>query len=224
MPVRDDVIAVLDYGIGNLRSAEKALQHLGAPAVLTGDPDVVRRARGVVLPGVGAVGRCAERLRESGLAEPTLEAIDAGTPFLGVCVGMQLLFDGSDESPDVPGLGVLAGRVTRLPDVVTVPHMGWNTLTITPGSRLLAGLGRDAVVLLRPLVRPPSRRPGRGRGHHRARPAVRSPRSSGGRCGPPSSTPRRAARPAYAVLAGFAAACGFTPRVADAPRPRAPAA
>src|SRR5688572_14842156 len=143
MPGSDDLIAVLDYGIGNLRSAEKALQHLGAPAVLTGDPAVVARARGVVLPGVGAFGRCAQRLRESGLDVAALAAIEAGTPVLGICVGMQLLFDGSDENPDDPGLGVFAGQVTRLPDTVTVPHMGWNTLTVTPGSRLLAGLGES---------------------------------------------------------------------------------
>jgi imidazole glycerol-phosphate synthase subunit HisH len=214
----DDVIAVLDYGIGNLRSAEKALQHLGAPAVLTGDPDVVRRARGVVLPGVGAFGRCAERLRESGLAGPALAAIEAGTPFLGVCVGMQLLFDGSDESPEVPGLGVLAGRVTRLPDVVTVPHMGWNTLTITPGSRLLAGLGESPWCYFVHSYAPEPTDPDvvAATTEHGRRLVAAVERGS---LWATQFHPEKSGATGLAVLAGFAAACGFTPRVADAPAP-----
>jgi imidazole glycerol-phosphate synthase subunit HisH len=135
------MIAVLDYGIGNLRSAEKALQHLGADARLTTDPAAVAGARAVVLPGVGAFGRCMQELRASGLDRAALAAIEHGTPFLGICVGMQMLFDGSEEAPGVAGLGVFSGLVRRLSDTVVLPHMGWNTLTITPGSRLLAGLG-----------------------------------------------------------------------------------
>jgi glutamine amidotransferase len=134
-------IAVLDYGIGNLRSAEKALQHLGADAALTTDPTVVERADGVVLPGVGAFGACMAALRASGLEGAARDAIDDGRPFLGICVGMQMLFDGSEEAPEIPGLGVVAGTVRRLSDTVVLPHMGWNTVTVTPGSRLLAGLG-----------------------------------------------------------------------------------
>ncbi len=137
-------IAVLDYGIGNLRSAEKALRHLGADAALTTDPEAVRAARGVVLPGVGAFGACMAALRSSGLAAVALEAANDGKPFLGVCIGMQMLFDGSDESPDVPGLGILAGRVTRLPATVRLPQIGWNTITPAPASRLLAGLPEPA--------------------------------------------------------------------------------
>ena len=102
-------IAVLDYGIGNLRSAEKALEHVGADAVLTSDPGRIRDAAGVVLPGVGAFGRCMEALRAHGLDEVAVEVIDAGTPFVGICVGMQMLFEGSDETPGVTGLGVLPG-------------------------------------------------------------------------------------------------------------------
>ena len=98
-------IAVLDYGIGNLRSAEKAFQHLGADATLTADPEVIAAADGVVLPGVGAFGPCREALRRAGLDGPTLEAVASGRPFLGICVGMQLLYDGSEESPGVAGLG-----------------------------------------------------------------------------------------------------------------------
>ncbi|MGH9265703.1 MAG: imidazole glycerol phosphate synthase subunit HisH, partial [Acidimicrobiales bacterium] len=101
------MIAVLDYGIGNLRSAQKALEKVGAEAVLTADPADVERASGVVLPGVGHFGRCMEALRATGLEEPARAAIDSGTPFLGICVGMQLLYDGSQEAPEVKGMGVL---------------------------------------------------------------------------------------------------------------------
>jgi glutamine amidotransferase len=133
-------IAVLDYGIGNLRSAEKALCHLGADAVLTDDPDAVRAAAGVVLPGVGNFGACMRALRASSLEDVARAAATDGRPFLGVCIGMQMLFDGSDESPDVPGLGVVAGRVTRLPGSVRLPQIGWNTVERTEGSALLAHL------------------------------------------------------------------------------------
>ena len=132
-------IAVLDYGIGNLRSAQKALQRVGAEAVLTADPGEVEGAAGVVLPGVGHVGRCLEALRASGLEEPARAAIDAGKPFLGICVGMQMLYDGSDEAPDVKGLGILAGHVRLLPDGVKRPQMQWNQLDHGP-TPMLAGL------------------------------------------------------------------------------------
>ena len=123
------LIVVLDYGIGNLRSAQKALLHVGADARLTADPGLIREADGVVLPGVGSFGRCMEELRRSGLDELALAAIDADRPFLGICVGMQMLYGGSDESPDVAGLGVLAGRVRLLSDEVKRPQMQWNVLT-----------------------------------------------------------------------------------------------
>ena len=134
-------IAVLDYGIGNLRSAEKALQHLGVDAALTADPAVARRADGVVLPGVGAFGRCMEQLRESGLESVVHEAVEAGKPFLGICVGMQMLFDASEEAPGVKGLGIIPGEVRKL-TVTTerLPHMGWNTVKVRAGSRLFKGL------------------------------------------------------------------------------------
>ncbi|HVW32579.1 MAG TPA: imidazole glycerol phosphate synthase subunit HisH [Acidimicrobiia bacterium] len=134
------MIAVLDYGIGNLRSAEKALQHLGVDAALTTDPAVARRARGVVLPGVGAFGRCMEQLRDTGLEPVVHEAVEAGKPFLGICVGMQMLFDSSEESPGVKGLGIIPGEVRRLVTTDRLPHMGWNTLTIKHGSVLFDGL------------------------------------------------------------------------------------
>jgi glutamine amidotransferase len=133
-------IAVVDYGIGNLRSAEKALQHLGADAALTSDVRAIEEADAVVLPGVGAFGACMHSLRAYGLEAVTRGAATDGRPFLGICIGMQMLFDGSDETPDVAGLGVLSGRVTLLPRSVRLPQMGWNTLEVTPGSRLGADL------------------------------------------------------------------------------------
>ncbi len=138
------MIAVVDYGIGNLRSAEKALCHLGAGAVLTSDAAAIARADKVVLPGVGAFGACMRALRDAGLEAVTKEAATDGRPFLGICVGMQMLFDGSDESPEVAGLGVVPGRVTRLPQTVRLPQMGWNTLDVVPGSRCCAGLPHPA--------------------------------------------------------------------------------
>jgi glutamine amidotransferase len=135
------VIAVLDYGIGNLRSAEKALQHLGVDAALTTDPAVARQAAGVVLPGVGAFGRCMEQLRESGLEPVVHEAVEAGKPFLGICVGMQMLFDSSEEAPGCKGLGIIPGEVRRLPVTTErLPHMGWNTVKIRTGSVLFDGI------------------------------------------------------------------------------------
>src|SRR3978361_105481 len=104
-------IAVVDYGIGNLRSAEKALQHLGADAALTSDERGIEGADAVVLPGVGAFGACMQALRAAGLEGATRAAATDGRPFLGICIGMQMLFAGSDESPEVAGLGVIAGRV-----------------------------------------------------------------------------------------------------------------
>jgi glutamine amidotransferase len=138
------LVAVLDYGIGNLRSAQKALQKVGADARLTADAGLIADAAGVVLPGVGAFGRCMESLRDAGLAGIALDAATAaaageGRPFLGVCVGMQMLFDGSDESPGEPGLGVLPGRVVLLPEGVKRPQMQWNVLRWTAGTPLAEG-------------------------------------------------------------------------------------
>jgi len=137
------VIAVLDYGIGNLRSAEKALQRVGGDAVLTADVAVAEAADGVVLPGVGAFGRCMDALTASGLDKVVLGAAERGTPLLGICVGMQMLYDGSDENPGVAGLGVLPGHLRRLPDGVKRPQMQWNRLDPVGDAQcsMLAGLG-----------------------------------------------------------------------------------
>ena len=132
------LIAVLDYGIGNLRSAQKALQHVGADARLTADPGLVAEAAGVVLPGVGAFGACMDALRAAKLDEVALAAVDQQRPFLGICVGMQMLFEGSDESPAARGLGVLPGRLRLLPDTVKRPQMQWNLLERVGSPALLA--------------------------------------------------------------------------------------
>ena len=139
------MIAVLDYGIGNLRSAEKALQRVGADARLVGDPDEAAGADGIVLPGVGAFGPCAAALRSSGLGDVATDAIARGLPFLGICVGFQLLYEGSEEDPTARGLGVLPGTVRRLPIGVKHPQMQWNTLDVGR-SALLAGVPDPAWV------------------------------------------------------------------------------
>jgi len=134
-------IAVLDYGIGNLRSAEKGLQRAGADATLTSSAAVVEAADAVVLPGVGNFGRCMEALAETGLGAVAIEAAGSGRPFIGICVGMQLMFEGSAEAPDHPGLGIFPGRVLRLDDqAVKVPQMQWNELNVLRDSPMLTDL------------------------------------------------------------------------------------
>lgn len=122
-------IAVLDYGIGNLRSAQKSLERAGAIAELTADPEIIARADGVVLPGVGAFGACMAAMERTGLDTRARSAADSGRPFLGICVGMQLLYEASAETPGVVGLGILEGVVERLGDGVKHPQMQWNTLS-----------------------------------------------------------------------------------------------
>ena len=139
------MIAVLDYGIGNLRSAEKALQRVGGDARLVDDPDAAAGADGIVLPGVGAFGRCAAALRATGLDTVAADAVARGIPFLGICVGFQLLYDGSEEDPAARGLGILPGTVRRLPEGVKHPQMQWNILEVG-SSALLAGVPDPAWV------------------------------------------------------------------------------
>jgi glutamine amidotransferase len=139
-------VAVLDYGIGNLRSAQKTLERVGADPILTADPDEVAAAAGVVLPGVGAFGRVMEAIRETGVDDIARSAVDAGTPFIGICVGMQALYEGSEESPGVPGLGVLPGTIRRLGSTterIKVPQMQWNRLDLHGESALFADLPDD---------------------------------------------------------------------------------
>jgi glutamine amidotransferase len=140
-------VAVVDYGMGNLASVVKALERSGADARVCDGPAQVREAAAVVLPGVGAFRDAAARLEQSGLAEAVLERIAAGTPFLGVCLGLQLLFESSGEGGRWPGLGVFAGTVERLQTGLKVPHIGWNELEWTAaGSGMARGLADPAAV------------------------------------------------------------------------------
>lgn len=133
------LIAVLDYGIGNLRSAEKALQKVGADARLTRDARLVADAAAVVLPGVGAFGACMDALRSAQLESVVHDAVDSGRPFLGICVGMQMLFDDSEENPDARGLGIIPGSVRWIPPGVKRPQMQWNRLRVRTNDPILRG-------------------------------------------------------------------------------------
>lgn len=133
-------IAVLDYGAGNLRSMEKALARAGADAFVTASAVEARDADALVVPGVGNFGQCVHQFRDEGLEGLAREWVDADRPLLGVCVGMQILYESSEEAPDVSGLGLLPGVVRRLPDDLIVPHMGWNTLDPTRDDPLVDGL------------------------------------------------------------------------------------
>ena len=136
-------IAVIDYGMGNLRSVQKGFERVGIDAVVTRDPEKIAAAAGVVLPGVGAFGACMENLAAYDLIEPVRDAIASGRPFLGICVGLQLLFEESEEYGPVRGLGILRGRCRRFPHddrELRVPHMGWNQIEKRNASPLLAGI------------------------------------------------------------------------------------
>ncbi len=134
------LVAVVDYGIGNLHSAQKALSRLGADARLTADPALIGDAVAVVLPGVGAFGACLDALRTRHLEAPVLDAVASGRPFLGICIGMQMLFDASEEAPGVRGLGVLPGVVRWLPPEVKRPQMQWNRIDVVTDDPMFDGL------------------------------------------------------------------------------------
>jgi len=140
--------AIIDYDAGNLRSVEKALQALGEETVITRDRDRILAADRVILPGVGAFGDAMEKLQQYGLDGIIRQVVQKGTPLLGICLGLQLLFEESEESRGVPGLGILKGKIRRIPDTpgLKIPHMGWNSLTIRPGTRLFSGLGEEPYV------------------------------------------------------------------------------
>jgi len=139
-------VVVLDYGAGNLRSVVKAFEHEGADVILTSDPDVARRADRLVLPGQGHFGQCVGRLEESGLADSIREVVASEKPFLGICVGMQLLYDGSEEAPGSRGLGFLPGTIQRLRTDLPLPHVGWNAVSFTARAAqdpLMAGVAGE---------------------------------------------------------------------------------
>lgn len=142
------MISIVDYGMGNLQSVTKALAHVGATTKLISTPEEVAVAEKLVLPGVGAFGDAMEHLNAQGMAPALRHYAGTGRPFLGVCLGMQLFFETSEEDPNVPGLGIFTGTVKRFPSDMglKVPHMGWNTLKVPPESRILSGLGAEPYV------------------------------------------------------------------------------
>ena len=142
------MIAIIDYDAGNLKSVEKALQFLEVEAKITSNAEEILAADKIILPGVGAFGDAMEKLNTSGLSEVIREAVKRKIPLLGICLGLQLLFEASEESPGVDGLSVLKGKVLRIPDKegFKVPHIGWNSLKINPDSKLFAGIPEDSYV------------------------------------------------------------------------------
>ena len=142
------MIGIIDYNAGNIRSVEKALAALHEEAVLSRDPKTLLAADKLILPGVGAFGDAMEKLHQYGLVEIIRQVVQKGTPFLGICLGLQLLFEESEESQGVPGLGILKGKIRRIPNTpgLKIPHMGWNSLTLRPGTRMFSGLGEEPYV------------------------------------------------------------------------------
>ena len=142
------MIAIIDYDAGNIKSVEKALLSLGEEVVITRDADKILSADGVILPGVGAFGDAMEKLHSYGLVEIIKKCVNNGTPFLGICLGLQLLFESSEESPGVEGLHILDGRILRIPDApgLKIPHIGWNDLSFPNAGKLFQGLPENSYV------------------------------------------------------------------------------
>ena len=142
------MIALIDYDAGNTRSVEKALQYLGEEAVLTRDREQLLAAEKVILPGVGNFGESMENLKRFGLVPVIREIVERQTPFLGICLGLQLLFEESEEAPGVPGLGILKGKIVKIPGAegLKIPHMGWNSLHLKNQGRLFRGIPDGAYV------------------------------------------------------------------------------
>lgn len=140
--------AIIDYDAGNIRSVEKALQALGEDTVVTRDKSTILSAEHIILPGVGAFGEAMEKIRGYGLEEVILEAVERNIPFLGICLGLQLLFEHSEESKGVKGLGLLKGEIRKIPDVpgLKIPHIGWNSLFYPNKGKLFQGLSENAYV------------------------------------------------------------------------------
>src|SRR5271169_6102742 len=138
-------IAIVDYGAGNLNSVKKAFDYLGAEVVVTTQPETIAAADKIVLPGVGHFSALGG-LDNTGLRDAVLQGVRAGKPFIGICLGMQWLFEGSDEAPESAGAGLFAGRCHPFPASVKSPHVGWNSLAVRPGSRLLRGVAPDPFV------------------------------------------------------------------------------
>ena len=142
------MISILDYDAGNIKSVEKALEFLGEKAVITRDRDVIMSSDKVILPGVGSFGDAMNKIREYNLDKVIYDYVDSGKPFLGICLGLQLLYKTSEESPDAVGLGILDGEILRIPDApgLKIPQIGWNSLSITPGAKLFKGVPDNSYV------------------------------------------------------------------------------
>jgi glutamine amidotransferase len=142
------LVAVLDYDAGNIKSVEKAIISLGETAVITRDRDTILKADKVILPGVGSFGDAMQKLKSYGLVEVINEVVENNTPFLGICLGLQLLFESSEESPGVEGLGILKGKIVKIPDNMglKVPQIGWNSLKFPNKGRLFTGIKEDSYV------------------------------------------------------------------------------
>ena len=142
------MVAIIDYDAGNIRSVEKAVRYLGKEVTVTSEPEEILAADRVILPGVGAFGDAMKRLHAMGLVEVIRQAADRGAPCLGMCLGLQLLFEKSEESPGVSGLGLLQGEILRLPELpgLKVPHIGWNSLKYPNPGRLFRGIPEDSYV------------------------------------------------------------------------------
>lgn len=142
------MIAIIDYDAGNIKSVEKALIHLGQEVIVTGEKEQIEKADKVILPGVGAFGDAMKNLRQSGLDKVIREVVDRGTFFLGICLGLQVLFESSEEAPGVEGLGILEGKILRIPqkEGLKIPHMGWNSLCLKNEGKLFKGMNEGTFV------------------------------------------------------------------------------
>ena len=142
------MIAIIDYDAGNIKSVEKALKTLGQEVVVTRDPEVILSADKVILPGVGAFGDAMGKLHDYGLVDVIHKVVEKNIPFLGICLGLQLMFESSEETPGVDGLGILKGKIVKIPDngELKIPHMGWNSLHFQNEGRLFANLPQDSYV------------------------------------------------------------------------------
>lgn len=141
------MIAIIDYGAGNLHSVKNALDFLGAESKITGSVSEILSADKVILPGVGAFGSAMNALTASGLNDVIFEVADKGTPLLGICLGLQLMFEKSEEAPDVKGLGLFKGTIVKIPDrSLKIPHMGWNNIEVVKDSRILHNIGKNPFV------------------------------------------------------------------------------
>ena len=137
-------VTVIDYGAGNVTSVERALRRLGAEVVITNDPDLIAGSPRLILPGVGHCGALLTAMNSSHTANALQQAIQRGSLFLGICLGLQALYESSDEAPSLPGFSTISGRVTHLPETVKLPHMGWNQLRLLRPSKLLEGISPEA--------------------------------------------------------------------------------